>query len=89
MSTNCFNCPKCKKQTSHVSVSYSEALAVEANEYKTPSLLRGGILFIGGLADYTGMTKLVGSVSGRNFWKCCGCNCVSLRKADGEVINYY
>lgn len=78
MSTNSFHCSRCGKFTRHCKISLREFNALDG----------GGVLTqtVSAFDDVTGITNLIGVVSGRNCWKCMDCGRATIRNAKGEVM---
>jgi rubrerythrin len=79
MKQNSFECPSCGKYTEHVSLSSTEAMAIEKSNifFKTCGII----------SDIIGVSKIVDGIFGGN-WKCCKCGYAAIRTPDGKVHRY-
>ena len=80
---NAFECPRCKKCTRHVEISFREAMAVET-KYEG-RVAKAGYMFGAALFEVTGIGKLIQTVAGDKNWKCCDCGLVTTRYLDGSI----
>lgn len=76
MATNSFYCYGCGKYTKHISLSYREYSAMVGDGVLEQTAAT--------IADVTGMGKVLNTVTGIRFWKCCDCGRHTRRKANGD-----
>lgn len=78
MSYKTWQCPYCKKYTRHEEMSTREVSGLEKDSEFAQ--------FFNGINDYVGMTRLIGAVTGRKYWKCCECGYAALRSSSGKIL---
>lgn len=86
MAIESFKCPHCHKFTRHIDVGMQGGLNAEMRQEKSNNA--GKKLFanvIGGFNDYTGLTKIIGTIAGKGTYKCCECGMVAMWNKNGTM----
>lgn len=79
METNAFYCSRCDKCTKHIEVSTREFAALNGDN----TIVQAAGLF----SDFTGISRLLKTISGNNCYKCMNCGRITVRDIKGEVID--